>query len=126
MLAVLETIGSILEVRFGTALEARVRKFPPSLRQNDSPRGWLMKLYGSFLIRCWLIRDEQEEQRTVFDIEHIQQGEHLRVGKPEDAFQWMMRTMETLQPEQTGQVKLAELAESADAQNEERNMEDCP
>lgn len=82
-----------------------------------------MKLYGSFLIRCWLIRDEQEEQRTVFDIEHIQQGEHLRVGKPEDAFQWILRTMETLQPEQTGQT---EVAESAEAQNAERNTEDCP
>lgn len=82
-----------------------------------------MKLYGSFLIRCWLIRDEQEEPRTVFDIEHIQQGEHLRVGKPEDAFQWMMRTMETLQPEQPKQM---ELAESEEAQNEERNIEDCP
>jgi len=61
-----------------------------------------MKLYGSFLVRCWVIRDENGGQRTVFDIEHIQQGERLRVGNLEEAFQWMMKMMETWQPEQPG------------------------
>ena len=48
-----------------------------------------MKLYTSFLIRCWLIRDEKEE-RLVLDIEHIQRGDHLRAVTPDEAINWIM------------------------------------
>mgnify|MGYP000048764174 CR=1 FL=1 len=57
-----------------------------------------MKLYGSFLIRCWVIRDEREEKRTIFDIEHIQRGEHLRVNDLDEANQWMMQILESENP----------------------------
>lgn len=61
-----------------------------------------MKLYGSFLVRCWLIRDESEEHRAVIDVEHIQRGEHLRVSDFDAAYQWMMqRLMQALNSEPT-------------------------
>jgi hypothetical protein len=44
-----------------------------------------MKLYSSFLLRCWVIREEAE--KMVFDIEHIQKGERQRTATPEEALQ---------------------------------------
>ena len=73
-----------------------------------------MKLYGSFLIRCWLIRDEHGEERTILDIEHIQQGEHLRINNPEEASRWMMKAL---------QSGIAARAESAGSQDEEQSDE---
>ncbi len=35
-----------------------------------------MKIYNSFLIRCWLIGLD----RSVFEVEHIQTGERTRVA----------------------------------------------
>ncbi|HST24029.1 MAG TPA: hypothetical protein VLR90_23195 [Blastocatellia bacterium] len=35
-----------------------------------------MKIYNSFLIRCWLIGLD----RSVFEVEHIQTGERKRVA----------------------------------------------
>jgi hypothetical protein len=54
-----------------------------------------MKLYSSFLIRSWLIRElasgaEAPDEKFVFDIEHIQNGEHLRAANPAEALEWMM------------------------------------
>ncbi len=74
-----------------------------------------MKLYGSFLIRCWVIRNEPESPRTVFDVEHIQRGEHLRVGNLDEVKQWMLQTLH------------GELTESADVTTSEQvepNLED--
>ena len=48
-----------------------------------------MKSYSSFLIRCWVIREEAEE-KLVFDIEHIQKGDHLRAATPEAAMEWIV------------------------------------
>ncbi|MGH9844784.1 MAG: hypothetical protein ACREEM_39200 [Blastocatellia bacterium] len=48
-----------------------------------------MKLYSSFLVRCWVIREEAEE-KVVFDIEHIQKGEHLRAATPAEAMEWII------------------------------------
>lgn len=48
-----------------------------------------MKLYSSFLVRCWVIREETEE-KVVFDIEHIQKGEHLRAATSEAAMDWII------------------------------------
>jgi hypothetical protein len=57
-----------------------------------------MKLYSSFLIRCWLIRDLSPEEKSadekfVFDIEHIQKGEHLRLAGPKEAMEWIMAAL---------------------------------
>ena len=48
-----------------------------------------MRLYNSFLVRCWLIRTTPEGERSVLDIEHIQTGEHLRPSSFSEAEDWM-------------------------------------
>lgn len=54
-----------------------------------------MKLYNSFLLRCWVIREAGEPasaapEKMVFDVEHIQKGEHRRAATPEEILQWIM------------------------------------
>jgi len=56
-----------------------------------------MKLYSSFLVRCWVIRDGAE--KTVFDIEHIQKGERQRLATPEEALQWIVTACQNPVPE---------------------------
>jgi hypothetical protein len=49
-----------------------------------------LRLYNSFLIRCWLVSDDAaEEEQSVVDIEHIQTGEHLRPATIAEAEGWM-------------------------------------
>lgn len=45
----------------------------------------------SFLIRWLLVRDEkeQQEEKSVIDIEHIQSGNSCRLSNLEEASQWM-------------------------------------
>jgi hypothetical protein len=57
-----------------------------------------MKLYSSFLVRCWVIRDGAE--KIVFDIEHIQKGERQRTATPEEALQWIVAACQNYQPEE--------------------------
>jgi hypothetical protein len=40
----------------------------------------IMKIYNSFLIRCWLLRDTAQADRSIFEIEHIQTGERHRAA----------------------------------------------
>jgi hypothetical protein len=49
-----------------------------------------MKLYGSFLVRCWVIKDASADERAVIDVEHIQSGEHLRVANFAEAEEWVL------------------------------------
>jgi hypothetical protein len=61
-----------------------------------------MKLYSSFLLRCWVIRDEAEKiapEKIVFDIEQIQTGEHRRTATPEEALQWILTACQNSQPD---------------------------
>ena len=51
-----------------------------------------MKLYSSFLIRCWLIEDSERGERTVIDVEHIQTGGHRRVASLHEAEEWMLES----------------------------------
>ncbi|MBI1760527.1 MAG: hypothetical protein HYR56_03735 [Acidobacteria bacterium] len=46
-----------------------------------------MKLYSSFLVRCWVIREAGPAERVVFDVEHIQTGEHWRALTPAAALE---------------------------------------
>ena len=50
----------------------------------------IMKSQGSFLLRCWLIQDQAETERTIFDIEHVQTGKHERVGNLAEAHHWII------------------------------------
>ena len=47
-----------------------------------------MKCYRSFLIRCWVIEDQQAEKKVI-DVEHIQSGDHTRVADMTEAEEWM-------------------------------------
>jgi hypothetical protein len=49
-----------------------------------------MKSYSSFLIRCWLISNESECERTVLEIEHIQTGAHHKGTSIAEAEVWML------------------------------------
>lgn len=83
--------------------------------------GLSMKFYGSFLVRCWMIRDPDSDdsgEKFVFDIEHIQKGEHLRSAHAEQTIEWMMSA---LRAEQSGNQ--SELRESADATD---SADECP
>ena len=54
-----------------------------------------MKSTHSFLIRCRAVRDGEAE-RFVFEVEHIQNGEHWRTACPEELIAWMLeRSRET-------------------------------
>jgi hypothetical protein len=54
-----------------------------------------MKLYGSFLIRCWIYSGEEQTQKFVFDVEHIQGGERLRFNSYDEAWQWMTQILQS-------------------------------
>lgn len=55
-----------------------------------------MKLYSSFLIRCWLIHDSPESEKSVIDVEHIQTGERRRAVTLTEAEQWMFEACRTV------------------------------
>ena len=58
-----------------------------------------MKLYNSFLVRCWLILDSPEKEgRVVLNVEHIQTGGHIRVANLTEAETWMLGACRTTQP----------------------------
>lgn len=60
-----------------------------------------MKLYSSFLVRCWVIQEEDEKvvpEKIIFDMEHIQNGEHQRTASPEEAMEWMLTACRSNQP----------------------------
>jgi len=44
-----------------------------------------MKLYSSFLIRCWLIEDPERGEQAVIVMEHIQTGGHRPVASLPEA-----------------------------------------
>ena len=48
-----------------------------------------MKIRKSFFIRWLLVRDEEKQEKSVVDIEHIQSGDSQRVSSLEEANQWM-------------------------------------
>lgn len=71
-----------------------------------------MKLYGSFLIRCWMHSGENQCQTIVFDVEHVQGGERLRFQNSDEAWQWMMQILHSGCEEKT---------ESVEPEDEKRN-----
>ena len=66
-----------------------------------------MKLYSSFLIRCWLIADPSHDERSVIDVEHIQTGGHRRAASLAEIEEWMFDTCRTMRLE-TSAVRDAE------------------
>lgn len=58
-----------------------------------------MKLYSSFLTRCWVIRDSSPEPKFVFEVEHIQSGARRKHDSLEEIQQWMLTILQTQEPE---------------------------
>ena len=54
-----------------------------------------MKFYNSFLIRCWMVRGESQEEHSVFNIRHIQSDEQARTYSLSEAQKWMMEVCQT-------------------------------
>lgn len=71
-----------------------------------------MKLYGSFLIRCWMYPGENQCQAVVFDVEHVQGGERLRFQSSDEAWQWMVQILHS---------GCAESNEPTETEGEKRN-----
>lgn len=65
-----------------------------------------MKSYGSFLCRCWVIREESQDVRTVIKIEHIQTGAQMRATGFAEAELWII--------EQCGRKRVAAPTEATD------------
>lgn len=53
-----------------------------------------MKIYNSFLLRCWLLREVSQEERSVFEIQHVQSGERQRVVSLDEVHDWINRVCE--------------------------------
>jgi hypothetical protein len=48
-----------------------------------------MWIYSSFLIRCRLTLDEDDQERAVYEVEHIQTGNRHRTATLPDLCEWM-------------------------------------
>ena len=48
-----------------------------------------MTNYSSYLIRHWLLGADAEDQRHVFDIEHLQSGRRKRIENLSEAQSWI-------------------------------------
>ena len=55
-----------------------------------------MKLYSSFLIRCWLIHEPAHDERPIIDVEHIQTGWRTRVASLTEAERWILDACRTV------------------------------
>ena len=75
-----------------------------------------MKLYSSFLIRCWLINDPAQGERSVIDVEHIQSGGHTRAATLAEAERWMFDACRTIQS------ALTPFFENGQVANEDKNL----
>ena len=53
-----------------------------------------MRLYSSFLVRCWFSEDALRGDKPVLQIEHIQSGGQTRVTSLTEAEEWILATAE--------------------------------
>lgn len=56
----------------------------------------LMRLYSSFLIRCWLTDDASQEKQSVLQIEHIQTGASTRAETFSEIEPWIFEACRSL------------------------------
>ena len=48
-----------------------------------------MKVYNSFLVRCWTLSDDDRPVCERFSVEHFQTGERSRPGSLDQVRQWI-------------------------------------
>jgi len=80
-----------------------------------------MKLYSSFLIRCWLIHEPAHADRSVIVVEHIQTGCHTRAASLTEAETWILEACRTMQPPNEAPRDTAHKAGSDDQQRSVRS-----
>lgn len=49
----------------------------------------IMRVYSSFLIRCWLTDDPSQEKQSLLQVEHIQTGASTRAEKFSEIEPWI-------------------------------------
>jgi hypothetical protein len=49
----------------------------------------MVKVYSSFVVRCWVLKDQPLGERRILDVEHVQSGERLRTTNFADVCAWM-------------------------------------
>ena len=58
-------------------------------RSCSSLSKYTMRNYSSYLVRRWLLDEESQGHRQVFEIEHIQTGSRTRVNSLNEAEEWL-------------------------------------
>ena len=51
-----------------------------------------MRVYGSFLVRCWLPEKTEQCEPATLQIQHIQSGAAMRTASLVDAESWIIET----------------------------------
>lgn len=51
-----------------------------------------MRVYSSFLIRCWLTGEASQDERSVLQAEHIQTGTSMRATSLVELEPWFFET----------------------------------
>jgi hypothetical protein len=59
----------------------------------------MAKVYTSFVVRCWVLKDQPLGERSVLDVEHVQSGERLRAANFTEASAWMDAVARTAEPD---------------------------
>ena len=49
-----------------------------------------MRVYSSFLVRCWITEDESQGEQSVLQIEHIQTGASVRAATLTEVEPWIL------------------------------------
>jgi hypothetical protein len=70
----------------------------------------MVKAYNSFVVRCWVLRDQPLGDRRILDVEHVQSGKHLRTASFAEACAWMEGAAEVEAPEGASDVGPPRLA----------------
>jgi hypothetical protein len=55
-----------------------------------------MRVYSSFLIRCWLTDDPSQERKSVLQVEHIQTGASARAETLSEIEPWILEVCRSL------------------------------
>ncbi len=59
----------------------------------------VVRIYKSFLIRCWLLEDSQNGEREVYDLQSLQSGERARSANLNQVNRWIRETCRSARPE---------------------------
>lgn len=55
-----------------------------------------MRLYGSFLVRCWLTEDALQGAQSVLQVDHIQTGASRRATNLSELEPWVLEACRTV------------------------------